>query len=43
MVTHVPNEEVLLDYAAGSLPEAPSLMVASHLALCPESRARVCG
>ncbi len=41
MATHVPNEEVLLDYAAGSLAEAPSLMVATHLALCPESRARV--
>jgi len=41
MTTHIPNDEVLLDYAAGTLAEAPSLMVASHLALCPESRSRV--
>jgi len=41
MVTHVPNDEVLLEYATGTLAEAPSLMVATHLALCPESRSRV--
>ena len=41
MATHVPNDDVLLEYAAGTLTEAPSLMVATHLALCPESRARV--
>ena len=43
MATHVPNDEVLLEYAAGTLAEAPSLMVATHLALCPESRSRVGG
>ena len=36
-----PEEEVLMDYAAGSLPEATSLVVATHLALCPRCRGRV--
>ncbi len=36
-----PPEEVLLEYAAGSLPEAISLVVATHLALCPQCRAAV--
>ncbi|MGD1878121.1 MAG: ChrR family anti-sigma-E factor [Kiloniellaceae bacterium] len=31
----------LLDYAAGSLPEAPSIVLAAHLALCPDCRAVV--
>ncbi len=30
-----------MDYAAGSLAEAPALLVATHLALCPECRHRV--
>jgi putative transcriptional regulator len=41
MPTHHPSEEMLMDYAAGSLAEAPALLVATHLALCPECRARV--
>ncbi len=40
-VTHQPNPDLLLDYAAGSLDEGLSLFVASHLALCPESRRTV--
>lgn len=39
--SHHPDESVLMDYAAGSLPEAQSLVVASHLALCPECRRSV--
>jgi len=35
---HLP-EELLLDHAAGSLPEALALVVATHLALCPACRA----
>jgi len=37
---HHPSPEVLMSYAAGSLPEAPSLLVATHLAICPECRVR---
>ena len=36
-----PPEETLLDYAAGNSPEAVSLVVATHLALCPKCRAQV--
>ncbi len=36
-----PPEEVLLAYAAGNLPEALSLVVATHLALCPQCRETV--
>lgn len=38
-VRHHPNEALLLDYAAGSLAEAASLAVASHLTFCPHCRA----
>lgn len=34
---HIPAE-ILLDYAAGTLPESWSLVVACHLSLCPECR-----
>ncbi|MEQ9519032.1 MAG: ChrR family anti-sigma-E factor [Parvibaculum sp.] len=37
---HIP-EEMLLAYAAGSAPEAWSLLVATHLSLCAECRAAV--
>ena len=37
---HFP-EELLLDHAAGSLPEGLALIVAAHLALCPTCRATV--
>jgi len=33
------EEALLLDYAAGSLPETLSILVATHLSLCPDCRA----
>lgn len=36
---HISNE-ILLSYSAGTLDEASSLLVATHLALCPHCRAR---
>ena len=39
--THHLSEELLLDYAAGSCGEAEALIIATHLALCPECRAVV--
>ena len=41
MPAHHLSEEILMAYAAGSLPEALSLVVASHITLCPECRAEV--
>ncbi len=41
--THHPSDELLLDYADGSLTEAEALIVASHLALCPSCRTAVSG
>jgi putative transcriptional regulator len=41
MARHHPPEEMLLDYAAGALGEAESLLVATHLALCTACRADV--
>ncbi|MDX2222930.1 MAG: ChrR family anti-sigma-E factor [Rhodospirillaceae bacterium] len=38
-VRHHPGEETLLAYAAGTLDEATSVLVATHLALCPHCRA----
>ncbi|MEQ8604884.1 MAG: ChrR family anti-sigma-E factor [Marivibrio sp.] len=38
--THHLNDELLLDYAAGACDEAVSVLVASHLTLCPDCRAR---
>ena len=40
-IKHHLNEELLMAYAAGSLPEAFDLMVATHVSLCDECRARV--
>ena len=40
-ISHHPGEELLLDYAAGSLAEPWSLAVAAHLALCPDCRQAV--
>lgn len=34
-ITHHPDDATLMSYAAGSLPEALSVVVAAHLALCP--------
>lgn len=39
--THHMHDEMLLAYAAGSLGEAESVLVATHLSLCPMCRARV--
>jgi putative transcriptional regulator len=41
MITHHPSEEIIAAYAAGSLDEASSLALATHLTLCPTCR-RVC-
>jgi putative transcriptional regulator len=41
MIRHHPSPELLLDYATGALDEAVALVVAGHVALCPECRARV--
>ena len=41
MISHHLSDEYLVEYAAGSLPEAEALVVASHLAMCGECRARV--
>ncbi|WP_068119364.1 ChrR family anti-sigma-E factor [Tropicimonas marinistellae] len=40
-VHHQISDEYLTDYAAGNLAEAFNLAVASHVSLCPESRARL--
>lgn len=39
--SHHPARDLLLAYAAGTLPEAAGLAVATHLALCPLCRAEV--
>ena len=41
MITHHPGEELLIAYAAGASDEAVSLIVATHLALCPDCRREV--
>jgi len=41
MVQHLPPEELLLDYATGTLAEPLSLLVATHVTLSPESRRQV--
>ncbi len=38
---HQPNDEFLLDYASGALPEPVALAVATHAALCADSRRRI--
>ncbi len=40
-IKHHLSDEILMAYSAGTLPEAFNLMVASHLSLCDECRARV--
>jgi putative transcriptional regulator len=39
-INHHLNDAVLMAYAAGTLPEAFNLMVASHISLCDECRAQ---
>lgn len=41
MITYHPEHEMLLDYASGSLEEEPSLVVATHLAICELCREEV--
>lgn len=41
MTEKIETDELLLSYATGGLDEAMSLVIASHLTLSPESRARV--
>ncbi len=41
MVSQTPPEDLLFDYAAGTLPEPLALFVVSHLSLTPESRRTV--
>lgn len=38
--THHPSDALIADFAAGTLPEAQALIVATHGALCPACRAR---
>ncbi|HEY1633043.1 MAG TPA: ChrR family anti-sigma-E factor [Rhizomicrobium sp.] len=39
--THHPSDELLLAHASGGAGEAVSLIVGTHLALCPECRAKI--
>ena len=41
MITHHPNDALLLDYASGAASEPMSLLIASHVALCPICRQKV--
>ena len=41
MIPHQPSDALLLDYASGAAAEPVSLLVATHLTLCPESREKV--
>ena len=41
MARYHPEDELLFGYATGSLPEPQSLLIATHLALCPECREKV--
>ncbi|WP_193164849.1 ChrR family anti-sigma-E factor [Microbulbifer hainanensis] len=38
MIRHHPDQNMLLEYAAGNLPWAVSLSVSAHLQLCPQCR-----
>lgn len=42
-INHHLTDRLLIAYAAGSLPEAFSLVVATHISLCDECRARLGG
>jgi putative transcriptional regulator len=41
MIAHHPSDELLLAHASGASDEATSLIVATHLALCPACRRKV--
>lgn len=40
-IQHHPTDALLMDYAAGNLPEAFSLVMATHVSMCDECRARL--
>ena len=40
-MTHHPPDDTVLRYANGTLPEAPAIVVATHLAFCPACRHRM--
>jgi putative transcriptional regulator len=40
-IQHHLSDDLLLDYAAGNLSEGWSLVVATHMALCPSCRRRL--
>ena len=42
-LAHHISDEILLSYAAGALPEAFGVVVASHISLCDDCRARMTG
>lgn len=42
-ITHHLTDALLMSYAAGTLPEAFSLVIATHVSLCDECRARLGG
>jgi putative transcriptional regulator len=41
MISHHPHEDMLIEYANGSLPAAESLLVASHASMCGECQYRI--
>lgn len=40
-IQHHPTEALLVDYAAGTLPEAFALVLATHVSMCDDCRARL--
>jgi putative transcriptional regulator len=40
-INHHPTDALLMAYSAGTLPEAFSLVIATHISMCDESRAKV--
>lgn len=43
MITHHLSDKLLMAYSAGSLPEAFNLVVATHVSVCDDCRARLAG
>lgn len=41
MITHHLSDKLLMSYAAGTLPEAFNLVVATHVSMCDDCRARL--
>ncbi len=40
-IDHHPSDELLMDYSSGALLECWSIVIATHLALCPSCRSSV--